>query len=802
MRTLSQKSYHRQTDNRMHKLFCLVLLICTIALPSAAQKQVYSIGILTDISTAEVTPLLDQVKDQIKAVVGEDATILFEEENALVNNFSLEAATQNYQQLLSNSTDIILAFGAVNNLVIGQQERYPKPTILFGIINKDLVEIDQNKTTSGIENFTYLIQSESYINDITKFKELTDFKKLGIVIEQQLMGILPVEEVFKKKLPPLEVDYKIIPFKDVGDITSNLDGMDAIYLAGGFLLPPDEIKQLADTFISQKIPAFTNTNIEDVQNGLFATNEGANNIEQIQRRIALTVEAYVNGAALSDLPVFIDYEPRLTINFNTAELIGVPIKYSLISTTDFVGDVNNAVAEQNYSLLSAVAQALDKNPSLAASQKNIDLNSQDIQIAKSDYLPLVEAGVTATYIDPKLAEVSFGQNPEFSTSGAITASQLIYSRAVKVNIDIQKKLLAAQQENFNADQLDMVADVSNIYLATLIAKVNAQIQLQNLDLTKQNLQLAKQNFEVGETGKSDVLRFESEVAQNTQSMVEAINQLEQNFVRLNQLLNNPIDREIDIEDLVLNEGLLEKYDYDELTTFLDNPNLRDQFIEFLVQEALLNAPEIRELGYNLEATEYSIALFGKGRYYPNIAAQGQYNAVFSRSGAGSETELVTGGSIQNTNYNLGVNISMPIFNQNQNNINQQTAKIQKEQLLLNQDNLELAIAANVRTNVLTLVNQISNIQLSEISERTAKEALELTQTAYSSGAVNLIQLLDAQNNYLNAQLAKAAAVYNFLINSIQLERSLGYYFLLNTEEKNSDFRRRFFDFINNASNDK
>ncbi|MEM6697144.1 MAG: TolC family protein, partial [Bacteroidota bacterium] len=117
-------------------------------------------------------------------------------------------------------------------------------------------------------------------------------------------------------------------------------------------------------------------------------------------------------------------------------------------------------------------------------------------------------------------------------------------------------------------------------------------------------------------------------------------------------------------------------------------------------------------------------------------------------------------------------------------------------------NLELAIASNVRTNVLTLINQISNIQLSEISERTAKEALELTQTAYSSGAINLIQLLDAQNNYLNAQLANAAAVYNFLINTVQLERSLGYFFLLNTEEKNADFRRRFFDFINNNSNDK
>ena len=89
--------------------------------------------------------------------------------------------------------------------------------------------------------------------------------------------------------------------------------------------------------------------------------------------------------------------------------------------------------------------------------------------------------------------------------------------------------------------------------------------------------------------------------------------------------------------------------------------------------------------------------------------------------------------------------------------------------------------------------------MSEISEMTAKEALELTQTSYSSGSVTVIQLLDAQTNYLNAQLAKTNAIYNFLINAIQLERSLGYYFLLNTEDENNKFRQRFLEYQTNKN---
>ena len=50
--------------------------------------------------------------------------------------------------------------------------------------------------------------------------------------------------------------------------------------------------------------------------------------------------------------------------------------------------------------------------------------------------------------------------------------------------------------------------------------------------------------------------------------------------------------------------------------------------------------------------------------------------------------------------------------------------------------------------VLNLINQISNIELSKISEDTEREALDPTQTSYNNGAVNIVQLLDAQNNYL------------------------------------------------------
>lgn len=776
----------------MKKRLTVLLLLVTALI--FAQKKTYDIGILLDRRTKELDPILLQLQEQIKVVVGEDAIINFPSNSVLTNDFNLERAEENYKQLLTNETDIILAFGVVNNKVVSSQTTHEKPTILFGGLNKDFTNIDLSKNSSGIENFTYLIESESFLDDFKTLKELTDFKTLGIAIERPLVDLLPLKETFDEEFKELEANYKLIPFSTIEDIASNLDGIDAIYMAGGFFLNDDDIRSLASTFIEEQLPSFTSLGAGQVKKGLMATNQSDQNFDQFMRRIALSVEGFVTGTPLSEMPVYIEYSPRLTINYNTAEQVNVPIKYSLIARTDFVGESKNAISKKTYNLLEVIDGVLQENLSLQSEKKNVELQSQEVKFAKSNYLPNVTASGTGTYIDPDVAEVSAGQSPEFSTSGNITLQQTIFSEAANANIAIQRKLQKAQEENFNSAQLDVIFNAINSYFNVLILKSNAQIQLLNLNLTKRNLQIAEQNYEAGESGKSDMLRFRSQMAQNTQTMVEAINQLDQNYVVLNQLLNNAVDAEIDIEDVKLDEGVFNRYNYTQISNLLDDPRSREPFIAFLIEEAKKNAPELKSLVYNLDAVVRTLKLNSEGRFLPTVALQGQYNRTFSRNGIGSEPP--PGISLLDDNYNVGLNVSIPILNQNKTNINRQTALIQKDQLNINKENTELAIASNIRTAVLNVVNQISNIELSKVSEETAKEALDLTQASYANGAVNIIQLIDAQNNYLNAQLARTNAIYNYLINTLQLERFLGYYFLLNSQEENDKFRLRFLEFLN------
>ncbi|MEM9649035.1 MAG: TolC family protein, partial [Bacteroidota bacterium] len=529
-------------------LFVLLFLLAGLLSGSAQEKRTYKIGVLLDRVTTELSPLIEKLQNEITAVVGEDAIIEFPQESLLVNDFDLEKARNNYNELVAGNVDIILAFGVLNNEIISPMTVHQKPTILFGAVNRDVQQLDLSKTSSEIENFTYLIESESYQDDLTRFKELSDFKNLGIAIDAPIAQILPLNEIFDAELATLNANYRLIPFESADDIAANLDGIDALYLAGGFFMTKEEKKRLAQELIAQKTPSFTVNGPSDVKLGFLATLQAEENLDQFFRRIALNIEAYVTGTPMSELPIYIDYNPRLTINYNTSDAIGFPIKYSLIGKTDFVGEFRNVLSEKEYDLLTVIDQALNQNLSIQSSQRDVELARQDIKTASSNYLPSLSAAGTATYVDPDLAEISNGQNPEFSTAGNLTLNQTIFSESANANIAIQKKLQKAQQEDFNASQLDLIFDAANAYFNVLILKANTQIQARNVDLTKRNLEISEQNFEAGQSGKSDMLRFRSEMAQNTQAMVEAINQLEQGFLFLNQILNNPADLEIDVDD--------------------------------------------------------------------------------------------------------------------------------------------------------------------------------------------------------------------------------------------------------------
>ena len=72
------------------------------------------------------------------------------------------------------------------------------------------------------------------------------------------------------------------------------------------------------------------------------------------------------------------------------------------------------------------------------------------------------------------------------------------------------------------------------------AKTAENIQKQNLDVTRQNLELARLSSSLGQTGPSDLLRWQGEIATAKSNLLNATAQRRLAELALNQILNRPI----------------------------------------------------------------------------------------------------------------------------------------------------------------------------------------------------------------------------------------------------------------------
>lgn len=782
------------TAPRAMKYLFKTLFTAALFAPSAVgaqQARAIDIGIMVDVPPAELTSLFDQMRAEIVAVVGAAATIRMTEADIQANGFDPARAGQIYEDMVADDTDLIIAFGPVSAAAVAGRNGYPKPTVVFGGVNRDLLDLPAPGSSSGISNFTYVISAESYVRDLRTLQDLYAFERVGIAIPPGPIEALQLEERLREIVDGLGVDFELISFEGPESVAVALDRIDAFYLLESLFIPDEEIAEVSDMLIARGIPSFSGSRRDDVELGLMATNQPREGLDAFFRRLALLVESVANGEDLADLPVFFDLNQTLTLNFHTARAIGVPIRYSLISTTEFVGEYENPLAEQTYSLVDLIDEALAANLALESGRRDVRLAEQDARSSWSSYLPSVTGNVTQSVIDTDLAAVSNGQNPQFSTQGGVSVTQAIFSPDANAGISIQRSLVGAQREALRASEWDIVVDAASVYFTALILKANLEIQSRNLDATKRNLRIAEQSFGAGQTGRGDVLRLQSESAQDMQSLVEAVNALEQSYHAINQLANRPIDREIDVLDMTMRDGAFSDEDFELIRGILDDPSLREPFEDWLALEAITNSPELRIFDYNIDAVGRTVRLNGAERYLPTVAAGLDLNRTFTQRGVGAPAP----GMGLSQYYTLGVSASIPLFDSNRRHLSRQTAQIQQDQLRLNRSDASIQVERAVRDIVLDLTNEIANLQLSAISEEAASESLELAQAAYASGAVTVVELLDAQTNYLSAQLARASAIYNFLATSVGLQRLVGHFSLLSAPELNDAYMLRFQEFL-------
>lgn len=775
---------------KIHQIL-LIVFVCLGSLKVAAQQKI-QIGILTDIADkAAINPFLTILKNETERTIGSDYQLEIAEKN-IINGITTSLESEESYYLLQNrNLDFILILGPKSLIGVTNKPIFKVPTIAVGILDDQLQGLPKTADrTTGKENFTYIQSSTSLQEAVYQLKTLTDFKRLSLLVDSDLISILD-ENIAKQDLMKMENDLAVkintIPIsnENINELTF-LDSTDAAFLLLDFQVPAEDLFTIVQQLNEQKIPSFSSVQ-EHVNSGiLFSFGDDR---AQIIRKIALTIDETLEGFSMANMPVEIDVSRKLYVNISTVQTIQFPLTYEMIFTSTII---ENKVNLPEYKLLEVLEQSLNENLSIKISQQDILYSELDIKQAISNYYPDVHLSATYSELSKNQANELLGQSQR-SVAGNLSFNQVIFSEPILANIRMNEYLLEAQKYNTQQDVLDVIFDTYSAYFSILQRQVSLDIQQENLEVSKTNFEIAKNKNLLGAADNSDVYRFEGELATNTQKVIEAQANVILSKLNLNQLLNYTLPDEYEVVNADLESDIFQKYKQHTITNYIKSPMQMRKLIDFLVIEAQQQNPSKNELVANQKLLERQLKLNERVFYTPTISANGSANATLLRGGKGSTSS--TGGEFVDNTWNLGVTISYPIFDGTRRKLDQQQTQVSLEQLRLNMENFDQNIRLAIQNRLLSLFTAYTDLDYSEKSLANQQKSFELNQNKYRVGQVPIVQLLDAQNALVQAKQTYALSIYNFIQMFLQLEYNIGYFSQLANPATVQGFELRLQEFF-------
>jgi len=781
----------------------LVFSISQAVLAEEAPRSVptslpaYNIGIITDGPLAHRPDLVNLFKQEILKMAEGEFLVSFPGEMILEADSTTSGVNRHFDALLNNpETDLVIMLGTIGSTESFKRPNLVKPVVAPFVFDAGLQKAPQDGVGSGVPNLFYLNLGTPIDKELIEFRKLVSFKNLGILLdERDVNGVPAINKLSRHVAFEHSINTHLIPVSTSAAeaVAQIADDTKAVMVGPLWQLPPDELEILSKKLIERKIAAFAMANFDYVEAGFFATTMPEKALEQVARQVAISIQEIMLGEDASKLPVISSRSPKLTINMATARAINIYPSLDYMTGANLINEKRDDI-ERRITLPEVVAEALNTNLDLTIAEHEVLGGTFAVREAKSGLLPQILIGAGGRAIDDDRAAIAQGASPEKALTGNISISQQIYSESNWAGYSVEKSLQSGREFNRDSVKLNIIYESSTAYLDVLRRKTIEQLQKDNMQLTQANLERAQIRLSTGVAGPDELYRWQTKFSNDRQIVLRAESATRDAMQALNRILNRPLLEEFIAEETDLSDPLLVGGDrlFYEL---IHNPLYFNKFNVFAVQEGLDISPELKALDSAVTAQERLILKSQRDYWLPTFSIDGDLQYLFSDSGEGQRNDLqylfsdsgegqrnedVTG--LDDTEWQVGVFARLPLVEGGRKGA---TVSRNKEQL--NQLQTEwMATKERISQRILQSLNNTRasypSINLSRDAVDAARRNLQLVTDSYVQGIKSIIDLLDAQNQALNAELDAANAVYNFLIDFMGVQRSIGTFFTFQPSE--------------------
>jgi len=146
-------------------------------------------------------------------------------------------------------------------------------------------------------------------------------------------------------------------------------------------------------------------------------------------------------------------------------------------------------------------------------------------------------------------------------------------------------------------------------------------------------------------------------------------------------------------------------------------------------------------------------------------------------------------------WTVGVQMSLNIFNGFGSRGATTMAEETLEQLRMQRSAAAQRVELRIRAAMQGAKAAYFAIEQSRAEQEAARKALDIVTDAYTRGVVSMLSVLDAQNSALRASQVATNALYDFYIQYLEVQRSLGQFDLLMEPAEREAYVKRVIDFV-------
>ncbi len=356
---------------------------------------------------------------------------------------------------------------------------------------------------------------------------------------------------------------------------------------------------------------------------------------------------------------------------------------------------------------------------------------------------------------------SVGQNISnnengWSTSGnlGVGSSVTIYQGG-NINNTIEQNRLNMERNEVQLERYDnqLATQILQSFLTILGNQELLNYQQEVLNTSREQVKQGRMRYQVGSILESDLLLLEAQYYSDSNNVVDTRINIENNLLDLKVLLSmNPTD---DLEIITPNTDNL-----DALKATLPTE-------EEAVSLAMEYMPELRMSDYDIRLAEKSVDL-ARGNYFPSISANANVGmGVLSFDSDGNSKWY------GKPTESAGISMSIPIYSRGQTKANVKKSRIALEQAQLDYEQSVLSVRQTVVQAYRNVVSAYNTYKVSQMKENAYGKSFNAYNIQYQYGTITTVELLQQQNNYLNALNAYIQNKYSLLMKRKILDVYMG-----------------------------